>query len=297
MAHRLDLLALFMGIAFAFIWSSAFSSSRIIVLEAPPMTALAVRFAISGAIGVGLALLLGGSFNLTRSQWRATILFGICQNVIYLGFNFIAMQWIEASLAAIIASSLPLIVAFLNRLLANERLGTLGTLGLAAGFVGVALVMGGRLSGGSSLAGILLCVVAAIALAVATLTIRSAFTRSNLLMVVGIQMLVGSAILSVPAVLLETPSVDWSWRFGAAFAYTIIFPGLLATWLWFTLVNRTGPTRASSFHFLNPFFGVAVAGVLLGERFTLLDIVGVAVVTAGILAVQLARERPPQPTG
>ncbi len=173
MAHRLDPLALVMGIAFAFIWSSAFSSSRIIVLEAPPLTALAVRFAISGTIGVAIALLLGGSFNLTGSQWRATILFGICQNVIYLGFNFIAMQWIEASLAAIIASSLPLIVAFLNRLLANERLGLIGTTGLIAGFVGVALVMGGRLTGGSNLAGILLCVVAAIALAVATLTIRS----------------------------------------------------------------------------------------------------------------------------
>ena len=291
-AHRVDVLALAMGVTFAFIWSSAFSSSRIVVLEAPPLTALAVRFAISGTIGVAIALLLGGSLKLTRGQWRATILFGICQNVIYLGFNFVAMQWIEASLAAIIASSLPLIVAFLNRFLVNERLGMLGSIGLIAGFLGVALVMGGRLTGGSDSLGVALCAVAAVALAVATLTIRNAFTQGNVLMVVGLQMLVGCVILAVPATILETPSVNWSWQFGAAFAYTTVFPGLVATWLWFTLVNRTGPTRASSFHFLNPFFGVAVAGLLLGEQFTIFDMVGVVIITAGILAVQLAREHP-----
>ena len=225
--HRPDPLSLAIGIAFAVIWSSAFTSSRIIVLEAPPLTALSVRFAISGAIGVCLALLLGGSFRLTPAQWRATILFGICQNCIYLGFNFVAMQWIQASLAAIIASSLPLIVALFNRILAGERLGIAGNTGLAAGFFGVGLIMGGRFTGGSSILGIGLCAAAAVALAVATLTIKTAFTRSNLLMVVGIQMLVGCAILAVPAAIFETPSVDWSWRFGALSPIRQFFRGSL----------------------------------------------------------------------
>ena len=55
---------------------------------------------------------------------------------------------------------------------------------------------------------------------------------------------------------------------------------------------RIGAVRASSFHFLNPFFGIAIAAVLLGERIRPLDILGVAVAMAGILAVQMARSRP-----
>jgi drug/metabolite transporter (DMT)-like permease len=93
----MDLRAIGMGLAFALIWSSAFSSARIIVAAAPPLTALAIRFAISGMIGVLIARALGQSWHLSRAQWRSVIIFGICQNALYLGLNFVAMQWIEAS--------------------------------------------------------------------------------------------------------------------------------------------------------------------------------------------------------
>ena len=65
-----------MGVAFAAMWSSAFTSARMIVADAPPLTALALRFWMSGAIGVLLALALGQSWRLTRAQWRATVAFG-----------------------------------------------------------------------------------------------------------------------------------------------------------------------------------------------------------------------------
>ncbi len=286
---RIDLLAILMGVAFALIWSSAFSTARIIVQETSPLSALAVRFAVSGVIGIVWAMCLGQPLRLTKGQTRAMVTFGICQNAIYLGVNFVAMQWIEASLAAIIASSLPLIVAFLNWQFFGERIGPVGVAGLLAGFAGVALIMGARLSFGPDLLGALLCIAGALALAIATLTVKNASSGGNLLMVVGQQMLVGCVVVAVPALLFESPTLTWSWRFAAAFAYTIVVPGLFATWVWFTLVNRVGPTRASSFHFLNPFFGVAVAAALLGERFGLNDIAGVAIITAGILAVQIGK--------
>jgi drug/metabolite transporter (DMT)-like permease len=68
-------------------------------------------------------------------------------------------------------------------------------------------------------------------------------------------------------------------------------PGLLATWIWFTLVNEIGAIRASVFHFLNPFFGVLVAAVVLGEAIGPNDMIGVAIVAAGILMVQLSKAR------
>jgi drug/metabolite transporter (DMT)-like permease len=75
-----------------------------------------------------------------------------------------------------------------------------------------------------------------------------------------------------------------------AFIYTTLVPGLVATWVWFTLVGRIGAVKASTFHFLNPFLGVAIAAVLLGERIGMLDVVGVVVIAGGILAVQLSKQ-------
>lgn len=105
-------------------------------------------------------------------------------------------------------------------------------------------------------------------------------------------MLVGSAALAGPALLLEVPEVTWTRRLVWAFAYTTLVPGLAATWVWFRLVRRIGAVRGAAFHFLNPFFGVAIAAVLLGERVSWQDLAGVAIIMAGILAVQLGRAAP-----
>jgi drug/metabolite transporter (DMT)-like permease len=279
-----------MGLAFAAMWSSAFTSARIIVAAAPPLTALSLRFLISGLLGVLIARLLGQTWRLTPAQWRATILFGICQNALYLGLNFVAMQTIEASLAAIIASTMPLLVGLAGWLIFGERIGALGIAGLIAGVVGVAIIMGTRLQGGVDLYGLSLCIIGVLALTLATLVVHGAMSGGNFLMVVGLQMLVGSAVLSVFAVSLETMDITWSWQLIAAFVYTTLVPGLGATLVWFLLVKRIGAVRAATFHFLNPFLGVAVAALILSETLRGYDLLGVVVIMAGILAVQMSRQ-------
>ena len=113
----------------------------------------------------------------------------------------------------------------------------------------------------------------------------------NLLMVVGLQMLVGSIVVLIPALLLETPTFTWTGILLAAFSYTVLMPGIIATIIWFLLVERIGATRASTFHFLNPFFGVAIAAAILGEQLTRTDVIGVLIVMAGIFAVQVSRQK------
>jgi drug/metabolite transporter (DMT)-like permease len=287
-----DFRAIAMGVAFALMWSSAFSAARTIVLDAPPLTALAARFLVSGILGVVIARAMGQSWRLTPAQWRATLIFGFLQNGAYLGLNFIAMQRIEASLAAIIASSLPLFVALADRVFRGARTGLLGLAGLAAGFAGVLVIMIPRLAGGADGLGIVLSVIGVIALAGATMTLRGASAGGgNLLMVVGLQLLVGAVIVGIPAAIFEPFEVAHSPKLWLNFLYVALFPGLLATWVWFALVGRIGTTRAATFHFLNPGFGVAVASVFLGERLGAGDVLGTLIVAAGILAVQLARSR------
>jgi drug/metabolite transporter (DMT)-like permease len=286
----MDIRAILMGLAFAAMWSSAFTSARIIVEYAPPLIALAFRFLISGVIGVGIAAWLGQSMRLSRRQWVGVLVFGLCQNAFYLGLNFVAMQTIEASLAAIIASTMPLLVALAGWLIMGQRIRPLGIMGLIAGVVGVTLIMGARLQGGVDMFGLILCVIGVVSLTIATLAVLGASSGGNVLMIVGLQMLVGSAILWIPALMFETFDITWNWQLIVAFIYTTLVPGLVATWVWFTLVGRIGAVKASTFHFLNPFLGVAIAAVLLGERIGMLDVVGVVVIAGGILAVQLSKQ-------
>lgn len=288
----MDIKAILMGLAFAIMWSSAFTSARIIVQDAPPLASLSLRFFLSGLIGVLLAKWLGQSWNLSKAQWRSVLVFGLCQNALYLGLNFVAMQTVQASLASIIASSMPLIVAAAGWLFLKDKLPFTGIAGLFLGIIGVVVIMGARLDGTADIFGMALCVIGACALAIATLAMRGASSGGNLLMVVGLQMFVGALILGVVAAVFEPFHLTLSPQLGLAFAYTTLVPGLLATFVWFSLVERIGAVRASTFHFLNPFFGVAIAALLLGEALGLMDILGVIVITLGILLVQISKQNP-----
>ncbi|RYH01694.1 DMT family transporter [Salipiger sp. IMCC34102] len=287
----MDIKAIFLGVAFAAMWSSAFTSARVIVEYAPPLTALTARFALSGIVACAIAFAMGQHARLTRQQWRAVLIFGVCQNALYLGMNFMAMRTVEASLASIIASTMPLMVGLAGWLVFGRRLPKLGTLGLIVGFVGVAIIMSARLGAGSDPVGMLLCIAAAVSITVATLAMAGASSGGNLMMIVGLQMWVGALCCVVPAVLFETHSFDLSApRLWVAFGYTVLVPGVLATLVWFWLVDRIGAVKAATFHFLNPFLGVLIAALLLGEGIRGTDMLGVAIIAAGILAVQLSKQ-------
>ena len=285
----MDIKSVIMGLTFALIWSSAFTSARIIVQVAPPLSISALRFLIAGLIAVSIAYILGQRAKFSYKQWVGIILFGLCQNAIYLGFFFMAMTRIEASVASIIASSMPLLVALALTTIFKDRLSLLGYSGLIIGFFGVILIMSSRLSNGIDIIGIIQCILGVLALTIATLSVKSASTGGNLFMVVGLQMLVGSAALGVPALAFETWDVVWDKKVAIAFAYTIVVPGIIATYIWFLLVERIGATKAATFHFLNPFFGVAIAAMLLNEKLSYYDMLGVVIIMLGIFAVQKSK--------
>jgi drug/metabolite transporter (DMT)-like permease len=288
----MDIRALAAGFLFVAMWSSAFTSARIIVVDAPPFLALSVRFAISGALAIAIGYALGQRLAPAFTQWRPIVVFGICQNALYLGGIFAAVQTVEASVAVVIASLLPLLVAGLGRVFLGERIAPLGVAGLLAGLAGVLVITAARLGAGLDPIGLLYCVGAVLALAIATLSVRGASAGGHLWMVVGLQMLVGALALLPLSVALEAWTVTWTAPLIAAFWYTVLVPGLAATMIWFWLVGRIGATRSATFHFLNPFLGVAIAAAILGEAVTLRDLVGVAIIMAGILAVQLSRPVP-----
>ncbi len=270
-------------------WSSAFTSAKIIVENAPPLYTLSIRFIISGLIAISIGWMLGQSLRLNTSQWKATLLFGICQNSIYLGLNFVAMQKVEAAIAAVIASTMPLIVAFLGWVLFKEKPKLITILGLVLGMAGVYLIINTRIENIYNLLGILFCAIGAISLAIATLSLRNATSGGNLWIIVGYQMIIGSLALIPFALMFDDINVIWSTPLIIAFFYTTLIPGLLATWIWFIIVSEVGAIKGASFHFLNPFFGVLIAYMILGENITRSDYIGVAIISIGIITVQLSR--------
>ena len=277
------------GLVFALIWSSAFTSAKIAMFYAPPFLLLSIRFLIAGLVGVFIAKIIGQTLIFSKKDWSSIIIFGLCQNTIYLGLNFMAMKWIDASMAVVIASLLPLAVAFLSWIFVKDTINLKGFFGLILGAIGVIILMKNKVPQENEILGIILCFGALVSLATATIRLKHS-SNENILMMVGIQMLVGSVTLFPISLLFETWIIEWTWGLILSFLYTTFFPGLLATVIWFKLLREIGPLKAATFHFLNPFFGVLIAFALLDESLLITDIIGVLIITIGIIAVQINKK-------
>jgi drug/metabolite transporter (DMT)-like permease len=96
-------------------------------------------------------------------------------------------------------------------------------------------------------------------------------------------------LLATAAKQLATQPTDLGWLPWICVIYGILGPLVLTNILWFTAVHRVGPSRATLFANLQPFFAALFALLILDEKITRLQIGGGVLIVAGIL---LARRRP-----
>ncbi len=281
---------LLLGVVFAIIWSSAFPSAKVVVQYAPPFFILFLRFFFSGLLAVAIAKALSQNISFNKKDWLSIVAFGVLQNSIYLGLIFLAATKIEANILVIIASILPLTVALFSWLFFNSKISILGIAGLLLGFSGVLVIMYQRAQSGSELIGIFLCFIALLATTIATLILSKInIKKENVLMIVGLQMIIGCITLLPFSYFFEDWIIKWHVNFVLTFTYLSLFPGIIAPLIWFYLQKEIGTVRFSSFHFLNPIFGVFLSFLLLSEKLSFFDFIGIAVVTIGLYLIQIAK--------
>ena len=272
-----------LGVGFALIWASAFPSAKIAVQFSPPFFFLFLRFTLAGLFSIMLGTYLGQSLQLDRKSLVWITIFGVIQNGLYLGLIFLALTKIDSNVSVIIASILPLTVAFFSWVFFKSRLSLLGLSGLFVGFIGVLMIMLQRVENEYEVLGITLCIMGLLATTFSTLIITKInINKNNIFIIIGIQMLAGSLFLLPLSYFFEVWSISFNMTFLFTFLYIAAFPGIIGPLIWFYLQKEVGAVRYSSFHFLVPFFGIGISYLLLGETLTLSDMIGVMVIIFGL---------------
>jgi drug/metabolite transporter (DMT)-like permease len=234
------------------------------------------------------------SFRIRLADWKlvalaATLLFA--NQVCFV----VSVYETNASTVALMLGATPVITGVIASLLGMESLAPTFWIGAAVAFVGVGLVAtgaGGGMSG--NLGGDVLAICTAVtwaayAVAIAPLMRRySPFRISALVLALGWLPL---AIVSIPQ-LSEQRWDGFGWPVWLALGYAIVGPLFLTNILWFTAIDRVGPSRATLFTNLQPFFSVLFALVLLSERLNGWEIVGAFAIATGIVLERLRRREP-----
>jgi drug/metabolite transporter (DMT)-like permease len=273
--------------AFCLLWSSAFAGAKLAIADCPPLIVLTARFLLAGAVTFGAAAIVGLPLRLSRRDVAIFSLLGIANQAVFLGLSYVGIRSTSSGLAALIISANPVLTAVLAVVFLNERMTWRKAAGLLLGVAGVAFVVEGRLIGDvDHPIGIALLVMSLVSLVGGTILYKKLAPKGDLWVGNGVQSLAaGLATLPFAFTFESAGDIVPSWRLALSIAYLGLFVSIFAYLLWFHLLNVSGATAASSYHFLMPPLGMLFGWLVLGEQVALTDLVGIVPVAIGIYLV------------
>jgi drug/metabolite transporter (DMT)-like permease len=276
-----------MVVAFCLLWSSAYAVAKVAIADCPPLLLLTFRFLLAGAVMLAAAPLSGISLKISRRDLVLFAALGVANQAAYLGIGYVGLKSIAAGLSALVISANPVLTAVLAAVFLGERMTWRKALGLVLGVGGVAFVVQHRLAGGlDHPEGIALTLVALVSLVIGTILFKRFAPGGGLWVGNSVQSLAaGFAVLPFAFTFESVGDIVPTWRLAAAMAFLVLLVSVFAYLLWFQLLERSGATAASSYHFLMPPLGMFFGWLLLGEHVSTADFAGIVPVALGIWLV------------
>jgi drug/metabolite transporter (DMT)-like permease len=276
-----------LAILFSLLWASAFLAVKVALASSPPLFLMGSRFIVAAAILLGFTALRGSAFPAGARAWVRLADLGLLNYALYLGIAAVALRHLSAGMGAVLASTIPLLLAAAGFAFLGERLSGLRLAGLAIAFASVLVVMWSRTSASDQPSAMLLILAGNVFYAAGTILFKRWRPSEDASVVNGVQFLAAGVAVLVPSLLLEPLStVRLTASFLLAMAYLLFAVSLGAMSIWFYLLRHGEATTASSYFFLNPIFGLLLGALLLAEPVHGLDIAGTLGVALGIYLVQ-----------
>jgi drug/metabolite transporter (DMT)-like permease len=259
-------------IALGAIWGSSFLFMRFAVVEFGAVPTAAMRVGVAAVFLVPL-MLAKGHATVFRRNWRAVCLVGVINSALpFVLFSF-ALLAITTGLSAILNATVPLFGALVAWVWLKDRPTGTRVLGLALGFLGVALLAWDGASFKPNASGVapawavLACLLATVCYAIAaSATKRFLGGLPPLVTATGSQ--VGAALsLVLPALWLWPQQLPGGRAWLAVAVLGLLCTGI-AYVLYFRLIEQAGPAKALAVTFLVPVFAILYGLLFLGERVT-----------------------------
>ena len=280
------------------LWALNFTVSKYILDHGfRPLSYSAVRYATAAAIFVGITLVWERSLRMARARLPLLLLCVAALFANQLSFVY-ALEFTTATTVALLFGTLPIFTAILARGSGVERLSARFWIAALVSFAGVALVAVG--SGGSlsaNLKGDALAVSGSITWAGYSVAIAPLMRQYSPFRLSAVFL----AAVTLPLALVGSRQLgDQDFHLGAlvwlGFAFAVLGPLVTTNFLWFTAIDRVGPSRAALFANLQPFLAAIIALLVLSEKITALQAAGGLAIGAGIV-LSPRRGPAPEPPG
>ena len=273
------------------LWGGSFFFAGVLIKTLPPLTIVLLRVGLAALILNMLVKALGMRMPGGTRAWRAFFAIGLLNNAIPFCLIVWGQSHIASGLAAILNATTPISTVIVAHLLTpDEKMTGNRLLGVVIGFLGVVILIGP-----DSLQGLGTDILAQIAVLMAAVSYAFAGVYGRRFKSMGIDPIVtatgqvtASALLLLPVAML----VDRPWTLAmpalpawAALAGIAVLSTALGYVLYFRILATAGATNLLLVTFLIPVSAIVMGTFLLGEHLEPRHFAGLAVIGAGLAAI------------
>ena len=268
---------------FVLLWSSAFITTKPIIDNSDPFTALAFRFFFV-ALGFYLfSIYSKNSILINKKNLFESILSGVLFHGFYLGGVFYSISiGMPTGIAALIVTLQPILTNALSGPILGEKVTIKQWFGVLLGFVGATLVLGLDVGSSIPLFGLVATIVALIS--ITTSTIWQKKLSNNLpLPVSNFYQAVGGCMFHILMIIIFVePYINFSQTFLIAMSHQIFLVSFGAFTILMYLIKNNSASKTVSIFFLIPATSALMAWLFLNENLTNLDLLGFIITTFGV---------------
>jgi drug/metabolite transporter (DMT)-like permease len=280
---------------FVLIWSTGFIVARFGMPHAPPMSFLAVRYALSILCFLPWIWVAGVKWPVNRAQWLHLSVTGVLMHAGYLGGVWAAVKaGMGSGLSALIVGIQPVLTAIWLSAMggADGHVSRRQWIGLLLGFVGLALVVSRKFGGGGAgdhadWLNQSLAVLALFSITVGTLYQKRYVKTCDVRSANTVQLL-AALLVTLPLALLEAEAMHWM----GAMAWSVLGLTLGGSSLLYLLIQRGAAAKVTSLMYLVPPCTALIAWLLFDEPITLFTVAGIALTALGVSLVIRAPKAP-----
>ena len=268
---------------FIVLWSSAFITTKPLIDNSDPFSALAFRFSIV-TLGFFLFSLYSKEKILISKRFFFESFFsGVLFHGLYLGGVFFSIsKGMPTGIAALIVTLQPILTNALSGPILNEKVSRKQWVGVLLGFFGAALVLGYDIGSNIPLIGLVATIIALIAITSSTIWQKKLSNNLPLSVSNMYQALGGVAFHIIIIIFFAKPYINFTQTFIIAMSHQIFLVSFGAFTILMYLIKNNSASKTVSIFFLIPATSAFMAWLFLNEKLTHLDLLGFLITTIGV---------------
>ena len=268
---------------FIILWSSAFITTKPIVDNSDPFSALAFRFFIVTLGFYIFSLYLKQSIIINKKNLIESVFSGVLFHGLYLGGVFYSISiGMPTGIAALIVTLQPVLTNILSGPILNEKITIKQWVGVFLGFVGASLVLGLDVGTNIPILGLTATIIALLSITASTIW-QKKLSKNLPLSVSNFYQALGGCLFHILVIIFLTkPYINFNKTFLIAMSHQIFLVSFGAFTILMFLIKKNSASKTVSIFFLIPTTSALMAWFFLNESLNNLDLLGFLIATIGV---------------